>query len=91
MIKNIVFGLFYMTVTFFLTLILRVNHYKLFDALVHWETVVYFIAGIVLWGFVLIFLKQSFVNSEQSEDVPEQKVRSKPVKTPRGYSPARRY
>jgi hypothetical protein len=93
MVKNITVGLLYMTFTFFLTLMLRVNHCKLFDALVHWETVVYFIAGIVLWGVVLIIWKQIFENSEQSEDAPERKVRvtgrSKSLRKARCRSPAR--
>lgn len=93
MIKNITCGLLYMTVTFFLTLTLRVNHSKLVDALVHWETVVYFMTGIVLWGVDLIIWNQIFVNSEESEDAPKRKgrvtTRWNKVRTARGRSPAR--
>ena len=94
MIKNITCGLLYMTVTFFLTLTLRVNHCKLVDALVHWDTVVYFMTGIVLWGVDLI-IWNLFVNSEESEDAPKRKgrvtTRSNKVRTVRGRSPARYY
>ena len=95
MVKNVTVGLLYMTFTFFLTLTLRVNHCKLVDALVHWDTVVYFMTGIVLWGVDLIIWNQIFVNSEESEDAPKRKgrvtTRSNEVRTARARTPARYY
>jgi len=56
--KHFEMALIYMTLTFLLTLRLRVYHHNLFYALVHSKTVCYLITGIVLWRFwYLVFYR----------------------------------
>lgn len=72
-IQTIALGFLYMTLTFMMTLWLRVCHYSLFDALVHPETALFFIIGAVAWSLFLPLFKRSFDNTEQSEDAQENK------------------